>query len=144
MVASGNAESRGADVTCPFCGGPVDQDPRFGYFNHEAGIYSWVSEDGNLYKYHLKPQAADLFALFWNNFGKMRSMNKLIEHLWGNRKDGGPDNPEKTVHLYIRQIREATEIYDSPIRLHNKWGGGYFLERKELLGTRKRTDITKG
>lgn len=61
--------------------------------------------------------------------GAWVSMENMIDTLYGDRADGGPDRANKTVQCHISKLRKR--MSDTPWKVTNERFLGYRLVRKE-------------
>lgn len=105
-----------------------------GSFTHSEGVYKTgqlivndeskeVTVDGDLVK--LTPLEYKILKLLTKNAGKVYSIDEIYENVWNEPAY----NPENTVAVHIRRIREKIEINArQPKYLKVVWGIGYKVE----------------
>lgn len=106
-----------------------------GSFTHLAGVYKTgelivndenkeVTVDGELVK--LTPLEYKILKLLTENAGRVYSIDEIYENVWNEPAY----NPENTVAVHIRRIREKIEINPrQPKYLKVVWGIGYKVEK---------------
>jgi DNA-binding response OmpR family regulator len=51
----------------------------------------------------------------------------LIERVWGDDSDGGPDDVDHAMHTHVSSLRKRLASAGFPGRVRNVWGIGYEL-----------------
>jgi DNA-binding response OmpR family regulator len=83
-----------------------------------------VKVDGE--EIHLTPIQYKILLLLLKNAGRVFSIDEIYENVWNEY----PHNPENTIAVHIRKIRERIEINPKePKYLKVVWGIGYKIEK---------------
>lgn len=81
---------------------------------------------------HLPPQMRTIVDVLVAAYPRQVSVQRLIEALYGDRPDGGPDNPEGVLKTRISAIRKVVEAAGWTIPRHGYGESGrYRLEKIE-------------
>ena len=104
-------------MACPFCesGQLRDEALEAVEFFHERGV-------------HLSPNESICLSVLMKSTGIVRS-TLLIDHMWGADPNGGPDDVQNNLKVYISKCRQKIKAAKLPWNLRVIYGTGYVLEK---------------
>jgi DNA-binding response OmpR family regulator len=76
----------------------------------------------------LTPAQSRIMASLATSAGRVVRREALIDAVWGDDEDGGPDDARKSVYVHVCQLRRRLAALQFPGRIVNHHGVGYELK----------------
>lgn len=86
---------------------------------------------GSRGRVRLPTQAVMITAMLLRSAGSMVSMEAILDRLYGDDRDGGPDAPIEVARNRITTLRRAIKQCGAPLDIITIWGAGFRLELLE-------------
>ena len=121
-------------MECPICGN--DHDGKL-YQTKISHVMSHFTQQG----VHLTRMEAKFLAIV---YGRNRPVARslIMDGLYGDRIDGGPDSGDKIIEQFVLRVRRKIQKAGLPWKLNNVYGFGYELKEERTAPTMRRVALS--
>lgn len=94
-----------------------------------CGIMAWKDQEAFVYPYAgSQNKSATLPILARMMIHGPASTSQLVDWLYADREDGGPDDAPRAVRAVVLLLRRRIEKVRAPIKISQRWKFGYTVE----------------